>query len=106
MLTRALWVRCHCGEFWCRRHRQHVADCACPPIEDWTHSPYERGFMTTTTSARRRRGPGRPRLPRAARRQQVTVRLEPAVLAALRATGKGWQTRINAILAAHLLAKD
>jgi uncharacterized protein (DUF4415 family) len=36
---------------------------------------------------------GRP--PVVAPRQQVTLRLEPAVIEALRATGPGWQTRVN-----------
>ncbi len=36
---------------------------------------------------------GRP--PVASPRQQVTLRLEPAVIEALRATGPGWQTRVN-----------
>jgi uncharacterized protein (DUF4415 family) len=43
---------------------------------------------------------GRPRS--AAPKQQVTLRLDPAVLAALRATGPGWQTRVNAALKAWL----
>ena len=39
---------------------------------------------------------GRPRAesPRA----MVSLRLEADVLAALRATGRGWQTRVNALL--------
>lgn len=40
-----------------------------------------------------RRGRGRPRSP--APKQQVTVRLDAALLDALRATGPGWQTRLN-----------
>lgn len=40
-----------------------------------------------------RRGRGRPRLPDA--KQQVTIRLEPELLERLRATGPGWQTRLN-----------
>lgn len=35
-------------------------------------------------------------------KRQVTLRLSPDVLAAFRATGKGWQTRIDAALKAHL----
>jgi len=31
-------------------------------------------------------------------RPKVTVRMDPAVLAHLRASGKGWQTRMNAVL--------
>ena len=47
-----------------------------------------------------RRGPGRPRLPAAKR--QVTVRLDPDLLEQLRATGPGWQTRMNDALRAWL----
>ncbi len=43
---------------------------------------------------------GRP--PIAAPRQQVTLRLEPAVIEALRASGPGWQTRVNDALKAWL----
>ena len=40
-----------------------------------------------------RPGRGRPRLPDAKR--QVTIRLDPDLLDRLRATGPGWQTRLN-----------
>lgn len=40
--------------------------------------------------------PGRPRS--ANPKQQVTLRLDPDVLEKFRATGKGWQSRINAEL--------
>jgi len=39
---------------------------------------------------------GRPRL--AVTKQQVTVRLDADVLAALRSSGDGWQSRMNAAL--------
>lgn len=39
---------------------------------------------------------GRPKLETP--RQMVSLRLEPEVVAALRATGRGWQTRVNALL--------
>jgi uncharacterized protein (DUF4415 family) len=40
-----------------------------------------------------RRGRGRPRS--AVAKQQVTIRLDPELLEKLRATGPGWQTRLN-----------
>jgi uncharacterized protein (DUF4415 family) len=40
---------------------------------------------------------GRPR--KAVTKVAVTLRLDPDVVAALRASGAGWQTRTNAILA-------
>ena len=39
---------------------------------------------------------GRP--PKAAPKEAVRLRLDPDVLAVLRATGAGWQTRVNPIL--------
>lgn len=39
---------------------------------------------------KRRRGPGR-----APHKVPTTIRFDPDVLAALKATGKGWQTRVN-----------
>ena len=36
---------------------------------------------------------GRP--PAASVKERITIRLDPDVLAAFRATGQGWQTRIN-----------
>jgi uncharacterized protein (DUF4415 family) len=47
-------------------------------------------------AARRGRGPQK-----APRKQMVSLRLDAAVLARFRATGKGWQSRINSTLAAH-----
>jgi uncharacterized protein (DUF4415 family) len=41
---------------------------------------------------------GRPPLPPEARKQRVTMHLDPDVLEALRKDGRGWQTRANAAL--------
>lgn len=35
-------------------------------------------------------------------KRQVTLRLSPEVIEGFRATGKGWQTRMDAALKAHL----
>lgn len=43
-----------------------------------------------------RRSRGRP--PVAKPLQQISVRLDPDVVAKFKATGKGWQTRINEVL--------
>ena len=43
-----------------------------------------------------RKAVGRPRA--AVRRPMLSMRADPDVLAALRASGKGWQTRVNALL--------
>ncbi|WP_375450774.1 BrnA antitoxin family protein [uncultured Devosia sp.] len=47
-----------------------------------------------------RRGPGRPALNRP--KQQVTLRLDAEVLTRLRASGPGWQARVNAVLKKEL----
>ena len=41
---------------------------------------------------------GRPALDAHARKHRVTLYLDPDILAALKADGKGWQTRANAAL--------
>jgi hypothetical protein len=36
------WVKCgSCDGYWCQRHKMHVAECACPPVEEWAWSPYK-----------------------------------------------------------------
>jgi uncharacterized protein (DUF4415 family) len=54
--------------------------------------------LLATLSKRRpgQRGPGK-----APRREAVQLRLKPDVLAAYRATGDGWQTRMGEILERH-----
>ena len=42
--------------------------------------------------------PTRGRPPVANKKPMVSMRVDPDVLAALRASGKGWQTKVNAIL--------
>lgn len=41
---------------------------------------------------------GRPPLPTGQKKQQVTMLLDPDVLAHFKKDGKGWQTRVNAAL--------
>jgi uncharacterized protein (DUF4415 family) len=43
-----------------------------------------------------RRGPGRPKSESA--KEQISVRLDPDVLAKLREAGPGWQSQINGLL--------
>ena len=47
---------------------------------------------------------GRPKLE--APKQQVSVRLDPDVLAKLREAGPGWQTKLNALLRRALCAES
>ena len=57
-------------------------------------------FLEAAATAKRRRGPQK-----APTKQLVSLRVDPDVLAAYRATGKGWQGRINQTLAAHVPAR-
>lgn len=41
---------------------------------------------------------GRPFMPEEAKKKRVTMMLDPDILAKLKADGKGWQTRANALL--------
>ena len=43
-----------------------------------------------------KRPPGRPRVP--VKRPMLSMRVDVEVLTRLRASGKGWQTRVNALL--------
>ncbi|WP_267550354.1 BrnA antitoxin family protein [Rhizobium rhizogenes] len=43
---------------------------------------------------------GRPKINNA--KELVTLRLDPRVIAAFRAKGDGWQTKINAVLCSYL----
>ncbi len=49
-----------------------------------------------------RRGRGRPLKPESARKVNQTLRLDADVLQSFRATGAGWQARINAALREHM----
>jgi uncharacterized protein (DUF4415 family) len=69
---------------------------------EWTEAQLDRAEYAiggkivraaTGTLTRRR---GRPKLD--APKEQISVRLDPDVLAALRATGPGWQARMNEAL--------
>ena len=46
---------------------------------------------------------GRPR--KAQPKISTTVRLDPEVLEYFRATGKGWQTRLNEVLREHVISQ-
>jgi uncharacterized protein (DUF4415 family) len=61
-----------------------------------TAKPFAEVFPDTAEAIRRGRGPQKTPTKR-----PVSLRLDPDVLAAYRATGAGWQARMNATLAAH-----
>ncbi len=72
-------------------------DCPYDPNDPAAVAAYWQGAITShgladlrETRAARRRGPGR-----AATKVSTTIRLSPEVLAAFRADGPGWQTRMD-----------
>ena len=62
---------------------------------DWSNAIATPGGGVTATIAalRRTRGPNKKPA-----KEQVAIRLDQEVVSALRATGSGWQTRVNAAL--------
>lgn len=72
---------------------------------EWTEEdfkkarPFAEVFPDLADSIRRSRG--RPKV--AAPRQQISLRLDPDVIEKFKATGKGWQSRINDVLKAAKL---
>ena len=94
---------------------------AVPPPEFWAGvdpdiAAFERGLLESLGQAKRgdfaavhtpqqiaARRRGRPTgSVQVSTKEPVKIRLDPDVLAALRATGDGWQTRINSTLRASL----
>lgn len=61
------------------------------------------GLYTLAPSAPNKPGPGRPLGSRQeTRKEAIKIRLDADIVAALRASGNGWQTRINDTLRASL----
>lgn len=68
----------------------------------FTREMAERGrHMIGDTVLREARPRGRPAKAEGERKQKVTLRLSPDVLAHFRAQGPGWQTRIDEALKKH-----
>ena len=84
------------GTDWERVKREAAADA---PIEDQT-GPYDPSDAAAVSAYWQRatvtRGRGRP--PLAVKRPTLNMRVDADVLDAFKATGPGWQTRINAVL--------
>ena len=68
--------------------QQHIAD----------DGEGEFNFDRAMSWAAYRRGAGRPPLDPSEVKERITIRLDRDVLLKLRATGPGWQTRVNEIL--------
>ena len=88
------------GTDWQRVKREAAADA--PVVYDPTAdtAPYDPNDAAAVAafwhSASIKRGPGRPAA--AVKRPTLNMRVDADVLAAFKATGPGWQTRINALL--------
>lgn len=36
-----IWNKCkNCDDYWCNIHNEHVYDCECPGLEEWSINPY------------------------------------------------------------------
>lgn len=62
---------------------------------DWSKAVVTTGGGVEATISQLRRTRGQNKNPT---KEQVAIRLDPDVLAAFRAGGRGWQTRVNAAL--------
>ncbi len=69
---------------------------------DWGHAVVTAGggVAATIAAVRRTRGPNKRPV-----KEQVAIRLDPEVVGALRASGPGWQTRVNTVLKEWLAAR-
>ena len=86
------------GTDWNRVKREAATDID-TPIDDQTE-PYDPDNAAAVSAywkaATITRGRGRPAVP--VKRPTLNMRIDAEVLAAFKATGPGWQTRINAVL--------
>jgi uncharacterized protein (DUF4415 family) len=79
--------------------RQIAADPDAPEATDEQLAqakPFAEAFPDLAESIKRARG--RPAIPKP--RRQISIRLDPDVVDKFKATGKGWQSRINQVLKA------
>lgn len=90
---------------------ERKADVADDENPEWTTADFSRarpasevfGAGAASAFVRPR---GRPAKAPEARKRQVTLRLSPDVLKAARATGRGWQTRVDTVLRREFLGDD
>jgi len=86
------------GTDWTRVKREADADAPIPyTAADGPYNPSDAAAVADYwQSASIKRGRGRP--PVDVKRPTLNMRIDAEVLAAFKATGPGWQTRINAVL--------
>ena len=80
--------------------RMKAALAAAPPDGpptgiDWSKAVRTSGGGVAATIAELRRVRGKNKAPT---KEQIAIRLDPDVLTAFRASGPGWQTRLNTVL--------
>ena len=82
--------------------KKRATDSDSPELEaDWfAKSRPAKDVLPERVLTATRRGPGRPKSDSA--KVAVKLRLDPDLLEALRATGDGWQTRVNDTLRATM----
>jgi uncharacterized protein (DUF4415 family) len=80
--------------------KRRASDPENPPLTaaDFAHMRPALEVMPPAAAAAYRRSRGPQKTPT---KRPISLRLDPDVLAAYRATGKGWQARMNDTLAAH-----
>lgn len=80
--------------------KRRVSDPENPPLTsaDFAQMRPALEVMPPAAAAAYRRSRGPQKTPT---KRPISLRIDPDVLAAYRATGKGWQARMNATLAAH-----
>lgn len=71
----------------------------------WTEADFANALYGNDIPAGIRKAVGRPAQSALGVKTSVSLRLAPEVLAYFRATGKGWQTRINAALKEWIAGK-
>ena len=78
-----------------KRGHGSVDDAPATQPDDWNNAfvTHSAGELRAAVAARRTRGPNRKPT-----KEQVAVRYSPEVLAYFRATGAGWQTRMDEAL--------
>lgn len=78
-----------------------VADVDCPATTeaDWADAVESRSYAEFKDNMAKKRM-GRPLS--AHTKTQVAIRFDADILAALKATGRGWQTRVNEMVRRHL----
>ena len=72
---------------------------------DWAAKAELRHGDTIIREASPRVRIGRPPKPDAERKRQITLRIDPVLLESMRASGKGWQSRVEDVLRSEYLGK-